>query len=125
MPDYFKTLLKQHGALLAKGRLMALQFDVLFENGLYWELGKNAVEKADKLKNLFTNRGYKLYLDSPTNQQFIILDNKEMEELQKKVTFSFWEKFDDTHSVVRFATTWSTTQEELDELEKILDSQKK
>jgi len=124
MPTYFKTLLKQHGALLAKGRLMALQFDILFEDGLYFELGKNAVDMADKLKKLFTDRGYKLFLDSPTNQQFIILENKEMESLQKKVVFSFWEKYDQTHTVVRFATTWSTTREEIDQLAEILDAQK-
>lgn len=120
MPVYFKTLLKQHGALLAKGRLMALQFDVLFEDGLYFEISKNAVEMAEKLKELFVSKGYKLFLDSPTNQQFIILENSEMEKLKEKVVFSFWEKYDDTHTVVRFATTWSTTQEDIDELAKII-----
>ncbi len=120
MPTYFKTLLKQHGALLAKGRLMAIQFDVLFENGLYFDISKNAVVMAEKLKKMFVDRGYKLFLDSPTNQQFIILENKVMEELQKKVVFSFWEKYDDNHTVVRFATTWSTTQSDLDALAEIL-----
>lgn len=120
MPVYFKTLLKQHGALLAKGRIMALQFDVLFEDGLYFEISKNAIDMAEKLKKLFVSKGYRLFLDSPTNQQFIILENSEMEKLKEKVVFSFWEKYDDTHTVVRFATTWSTTQEDIDELAKII-----
>ncbi len=120
MPPYFKTLLKQHGALLAKGRIMALQFDVLFENGLYFDISRNAVVMAEKLKEMFVSRGYKLFLDSPTNQQFIILENEEMKKLQEKVVFSFWEKYDENHTVVRFATTWSTTQEDLDKLSEIL-----
>ena len=120
MPVYFKTLLKQHGALLAKGRLMAIQFDVLFDNCLYFEISKNAIDMADKLKNLFVSRGYKLFLDSPTNQQFIILENKKMEELKEKVVFSFWEKYDDEHTVVRFATTWSTTEEDIKQLAEII-----
>ena len=120
MPEYFKTLLKQHGALLAKGRLMSIQFDVLFENGLYFEISKNAIDMAEKLKELFVSRGYKLFIDSPTNQQFIILENEEMKKLQEKVVFSFWEKYDDTHTVVRFATTWSTTEEDINALAEIL-----
>lgn len=120
MPVYFKTLLKQHGALLAKGRLMAIQFEVLFDNGLYFEISKNAIDMAEKLKELFISRGYKLFLDSPTNQQFIILENKKMEELKEKVVFSFWEKYDEEHTVVRFATTWSTTEDEIRRLAEII-----
>ena len=120
MPTYFKTLLKQHGALLAKGRLMSIQFDVLFENGLYFELSKNAIEMAEKLKELFVSRGYKLFIDSPTNQQFIIMDNEEMKRLEEKVVFSFWEKYDERNTVVRFATTWSTTEDDINALAEIL-----
>lgn len=120
MPTYFKTLLKQHGALLAKGRIMSIQFDELFTDDLYFEISKNAIVMAEKLKKLFLDKGYKLFLDSPTNQQFIILENDEMEKLKEKVVFSFWEKYDDTHTVVRFATTWSTTQADVDALAAIL-----
>ncbi len=120
MPVYFKTLLKQHGALLAKGRLTAIQFDVLFENDLYYKISKNAIDMAERLKNMFLDKGFKLFIDSPTNQQFIILENGYMEKLKEKVVFSFWEKYDDNHTVVRFATTWSTTIEEIEQLGNLL-----
>ena len=120
LPKNFLTIVKQHGALLAKGRLLGVQFDTLFTDELYFKLGKNAIDKAERLKGMFKNKGYEFFIDSPTNQQFIILQNKKMEELKKSVTFSFWEKYDDTHTVVRFATSWATTNVELDELEALI-----
>ena len=71
---------------------------------------------AEKLKELFKAKGYRLAMNSPTNQQFIILENEKMEQLKKEVAFSFWEKYDDTHTVVRFATSWATTEEDVDKL---------
>lgn len=119
-PKHFITLIKQHGALLAKGRLLGIQFDTLFENDLYFEISKNAVEMAEKLKEVFKEKGYKFFMETPTNQQFIILENSKIENLKNKVAFSFWEKYDDTHTVVRFATSWATTENDIKLLSEIL-----
>lgn len=119
-PKHFITLIKQHGALLAKGRLLGIQFDTLFENDLYFEISKNAIEMAEKLKEVFKEKGYKFFMETPTNQQFIILENSKIENLKNKVAFSFWEKYDDTHTVVRFATSWATTENDIKLLSEIL-----
>lgn len=119
-PKHFTTIIKQHGALLAKGRLLGIQFDTLFTNDLYFRLSRNAIDTADRLKKAFSEKGYKFYIDSPTNQIFIVLENSKMDELSKKVSFSFWEKFDESHTVVRFATSWSTTLKSVEELIKLL-----
>lgn len=120
MPKHFVTLVKQHGALLAKGRLLGIQFDTLFTDDLYYEISKHAIDMAEELKELFKEKGYEFYIDSPTNQQFIILENKKMTELEKEVKFSFWEKYDEEHTVVRFATSWATTKEDIEQLKRIL-----
>ncbi len=119
-PKYFMTTVKQHGAMIAKGRLLGIQFDTLFTDNLYFEISKHAILMAEKLKQLFIKKGYKFFLDSPTNQQFIILENKKMEELKKNVRFGFWEKYDDNHTVVRFATSWATTNEDVENLSKYI-----
>ncbi len=119
-PKHFVTQIKQHGALLAKGRLTGVQFDALFTDNLYNEIGKQAIEKAYRLKNLFKDKGYRFFIDSPTNQQFVILNNKKMEELKDKVEFAFWEVYDENNTVVRFATGWSTTDEDIDYLATLL-----
>ncbi|MCH5187567.1 MAG: low specificity L-threonine aldolase [Oscillospiraceae bacterium] len=119
-PKRFTTVTKRHGALLAKGRLLGVQFDALFTDGLYEKIARTAIETANEMKHVFEEKGYTFYLKSPTNQQFLILENAKMEELRKKVAFSFWEKYDDNHSVVRFATSWATTPEDVAALSKIL-----
>ena len=119
-PEHFPTLIKQRGAMLAKGRLLGVQFDALFTDGLYFAIGSHAIEKAERLKEMFRQRGYAFYLDSPTNQQFIVLRNEKAEELRQHVRFTVWEKPDDKHTVARFCTSWATTDEELDELEKLI-----
>lgn len=120
MPAHFVAQVKQHGALLAKGRLLGIQFDTLFTDDLYSKISAHAIEMAEKLKKLFHDKGYRFFLESPTNQQFIILGNDKLCELEKNVEVSFWERYDETHTVVRFATSWSTTDEQLGELEKYL-----
>jgi len=105
---HFFTMIKQHGALLAKGRLLGIQFDTLFTNNLYFDIAKHAINMAQLLKNAFQEKGYRFYIDSPTNQIFIVLDNQKMKLLSEKVSFSFWEKVDCEHTVVRFATSWAT-----------------
>ncbi|MCR4563205.1 MAG: aminotransferase class V-fold PLP-dependent enzyme [Clostridiales bacterium] len=120
-PPHFMTSVKRHGALLAKGRLLGVQFDALFTDNLYFKIGEYAINMAEKLKNIFVSRGFTLFIDSPTNQQFVVLENMQMERLGKKVAFGFWEKEDENHTVVRFATSWSTTEADLTELENALD----
>lgn len=119
-PIHFLTQIKQHGALLAKGRLLGIQFDTLFTDQLYMRISEHAIDMADKLKDLFTQKEYRFFIDSPTNQQFIILDNEKLKELSEKVEFSFWETYDETHTVVRFATSWSTQESDLSALAELL-----
>jgi threonine aldolase len=113
MPPHFEGLVKQRGALLAKGRLLGIQFDTLFTDDLYYKISRHAIEMAELLKEGFHKKNVPFFLESPTNQQFVILENHQMEELAKKVKFSFWERFDDTHTVVRFAASWATTEENI------------
>lgn len=119
-PSHFFTTIKQHGALLAKGRLVGIPFDTLFTDGLYWKITRHAIDMAEKLKEMVVRHGYRLALDSPTNQQFVILENEQMKSLAEKVAFSVWEPYDETHTVVRFCTSWATTEEDLAALEEIL-----
>ncbi len=120
-PRHFMTSVKKRGALLAKGRLLGVQFDTLFTDDLYFRIGSYAIEMAEKLKEIFKSHGLSFYIDSPTNQQFVILENDRMEKMKEKVVFSFWEKFDENHTVVRFATSWSTTEADLEELKAVLE----
>lgn len=120
MPLHFMTMVKQRGALLAKGRLLGIQFDALFTDDLYEKISRNAIVTADRLKQIFQEKGYEFYMDSPTNQIFIILENSKMEELKKEAVFSFWEKKDENHTVVRFATSWATRMEDVEKLAVLL-----
>ena len=119
-PANFTTLIKQHGALLAKGRLTGVQFLELFTDDLYFKISKHAINMARKVKQGFRDKGYKLYFDSPTNQQFIVLHEDKIKELEKKVKFAIWEKYDNNHRVVRFATSWATTEEQVEKLLKMI-----
>lgn len=119
-PSHFLTRIKKQGALLAKGRLLGIQFDTLFTDNLYCQIGKHGIDMAEQLKKCLREKKYPFYLESPTNQQFIILENQQMEELNNNISFSFWEKLDETHTIVRFATSWSTTTEEIEQLKKLL-----
>ncbi len=120
-PAHFLTTIKQHGAMLAKGRLLGIQFDTLFTDDLYFKISAHAISMAEKLKEGFRKRGYSFYLDSPTNQQFIILSDKEINELKKDVSFDLWDRTDAEHRVVRFATSWATREEDIDALMELLD----
>lgn len=112
-PKHFTTIIKQHGALLAKGRLLGIQFDILFTDDLYFKISRHAIQMADMLRKAFAEKNYKFYIETITNQIFIVLENTKMKELQGKVSFSFWEKADEKHTVVRFATSWATKEEEI------------
>ena len=115
-PAHFMTMVKQQGALLAKGRLMGIQFDVLFTDGLYTRISRNAIETANALKKGLAAKGYRFFMDSPTNQLFVVLENTQLAALEGKAKFGFWEKFDDSHTVVRIATSWATKMEEIEQL---------
>ena len=120
MPKHFLTHVKQHGALLAKGRLLGVQFDTLFTDGLYGEVGRTAIDAAAELRRILSEAGCTFFRESPTNQQFVILENSQMEALAERVRFSFWERVDDTHTAIRLVTSWSTTAEDLAFLETAL-----
>ncbi|MBQ3870005.1 MAG: low specificity L-threonine aldolase [Clostridia bacterium] len=119
-PKHFLTSVKKRGALLAKGRLPGVQFDALFTDDLYFRIGKHAIGLAEKLKKIFSDHGIKLFIESDTNQQFPVLENGMMKKLREKIDFCFWEKYDEDHTVVRFATCWSTTEADLQALEEAL-----
>ena len=114
----FRYHMKQHGGLLAKGRLLGIQFQTLFENDLYYTISKHAVEMATRLKNAFALVGVKMAVDSSTNQLFPILKQTQMDALSKKYSYTFWGKLDDEHSIVRFCTSWATSEEQIAALEK-------
>lgn len=115
LPHFF-TVIKQRGALLAKGWLLGLQFDCLFSENRYLNISRHALVLAEKLKKALLEKGYPMYLDSPTNQQFVILTKEQKERLSRIATFGFWENLDDGRCVVRFATSWATKEEDIDAL---------
>lgn len=112
----FDSLMKLHGALLAKGRLVSLQFMTLFSGNLYFNIGRHADTLAMKLKNGFIRKGYRTFIDSPTNQQFFILPNEKIDSLRTEVGFELWGPRGESESVVRFVTDWSTEEEDIDRL---------
>lgn len=112
----FRYMIKQRGGMLAKGRLLGLQFDTLFTDDLYFQAAKRANQLALKLRRAFEKKGYPMLMDSWTNQQFPVLPEEEMERLAERFVFSFWERVDERHSAVRFCTSWATTEEQVDEL---------
>lgn len=116
MPRCFVAQIKQHGALMAKGWVTGMQFDVLFTDGLYLKLSKNAIETANLLKEGFKSKGYTLHVDSPTNQQFILVSNEQLEKLREIAVFEVWERVDKEHVVIRFVTSWATKRETVEKL---------
>ena len=117
---HFFSIQKQHGAVIAKGALIGLQFEALFTDGLYLKLSRHAIEMAMQMKQLFRQKGYEFYIDSPTNQQFVILPNAEVERLSKHLVFTHWGQAGGHRTICRFVTSWATTQEEIDELRRLL-----
>jgi threonine aldolase len=119
-PEHLLTTVKLHGALMAKGRVLGVQFDELFTDQLYFRISRHAIDCAEELKRILHEKGCTFYLESPTNQQFLILENQKLAQLQKEVAVSFWERYDETHTVVRLATSWSTTREDLERLRELM-----
>lgn len=122
MPSHFLTTVKRHGALLAKGRVLGIQFDTLFTDDLYMENSRHAIAMAGLLKQGLEQRGMKFYLDSPTNQQFVVLENNFLQQLHRHIAFSIWEKVDEEHTAVRFCTSWATKEENIRKLFEVMDS---
>ena len=122
IPHFF-TVIKQNGALLAKGRMLGIQFDTLFEDDLYMKIGASAIAAADQIRDTLTKCGYRLFLDSPTNQVFIVMENEAAAQLARKAEITLWEKYDDTHTMVRFVTDWATQQRDVDMLVEILEQE--
>ncbi len=120
MPQRITAYIKSHGALLAKGWLTGMQFEVLFTDGLYYRISRHAIDMARKIRDGFIAKGYSMWCESPTNQQFPILENRFMEKLAREVGFSVWEPFDADHTVCRFASSWATKEENVDKLMKLL-----
>lgn len=117
---HFFTNMKLFGGVLAKGRLLGIQFDTLFTDDLYKRLGKNGVDAAMKIKKALLQKGYELYIDSPTNQQFIVVDDALRERLSKDVAFGFMETLENGKHVIRFCTSWATKDEDVERLIAVL-----
>lgn len=113
--DEFRYIEKQKGAMLAKGRLLGIQFDTLFTDGLYFKISRHAMECAEKIKKAFTEKGIELLYNSPTNQLFPLLTDEQMKKLEKNFSFSFWGRFNDRNAV-RFCTSWATQKSDVDTL---------
>lgn len=122
---HFFSIQKQHGAVIAKGALIGLQFDALFSPSsgdelLYFELSKRAIDTAMRMKDIFAKKGYEFFIDSPTNQQFVMISNEQVERLSQHVVFTHWGQADKHRTICRFVTSWATTDEELDQLEQLV-----
>ena len=115
-PPHFMTQMKRHGALMAKGRLAGISFDTLFTDGLYEAIGRHAVTLAMSLREGLAEKGVPLFLESPTNQQFFVLENDKLADLSEKVGFELWESVDDKHTAIRLVTSWATTREMVEAL---------
>ncbi len=119
-PKMLLTQVKRHGGLLAKGRVLGVQFDAMFTDGLYEEIGREAIRHAKRIRQILLEKGYPLAWESPTNQQFILLSDAEAEKLRACVGFDFWGRADEGHWIARFTASWSTTDADVTELETVL-----
>lgn len=111
-PRGFFTMVKRHGALLAKSRLAGVQFDALFTDDLYFKISRHAIDMAMRLRQLFIDANIPIK-ESPTNQQFVVLSNQQMNQLMSQVLFETWEPIDEEHTLCRFVTSWATTDANL------------
>ena len=120
-PEHFFTIVKQHGALMAKGRLLGVQFDTLFTDDLYLRISRHAIDMATELRKVFADRGIPFYVDSPTNQQFPILTAAQRARLDGRVAYEVWDRLDDDRLVTRFATSWATPESHIRQLREIYE----
>lgn len=111
--DHLVTRVKRSGALLAKGRLLGIQFDTLFTDDLYFEISKHAIYMADLLKKRLLEKGLELYIDSPTNQQFVVIDKDRYERLKQYAKVCYWCEYNENNIVIRLVTSWATKKEDV------------
>lgn len=119
-PKALLSQVKRHGALLAKGRVLGVQFDAAFTDGLYEAIGREAIRHARRIREILERKGYPIAWNSPTNQQFVLLNDAQVESLKKHVGFDLWGRTRDGRWIVRFTSSWSTTEADVDELERAL-----
>lgn len=119
-PKYIFTIIKRHGALLAKGRVLGLQFDTLFADDLYFRVSRHAIDMAQALRRVFAKHGLSLGIDSPTNQQFVILSKEQKQRLAEEIAFEIWEPLPNDHLLCRFVTCWATTEADIAALDETL-----
>ncbi len=119
-PKYIFTIIKRHGALLAKGRVLGLQFDTLFTDDLYFRVSRHAIDMAQALRRVFAKHGLSLGIDSPTNQQFVILSKEQKQRLAEEIAFEIWEPLPDDRLLCRFVTCWATTEADITALDEAL-----
>ena len=112
----FRYFIKQKGGMLAKGRLLGVQFDALFTDDLYFEISKHAIDSAEKLRSAFEEKGYPYLVPNRTNQIFVIMPDEALDKLAENYGFCYDHRVDETHSAVRFCTSWATKEENLDAL---------
>ena len=112
----FRYSIKRHGGMLAKGRLLGLQFSTLFTENLYLNIAQHAINEAMRIKAALQSKGITFLMDSPTNQQFPIFSNSQLEVLSKEFLFSIWQRIDEEHTAVRICTSWATKSENVDRL---------
>ena len=117
----FRYSIKRHGGMLAKGRLLGIQFATLFTDGLYMHIAQHAIDQAMRIKDALLQKEIPFLIDSPTNQQFPIFSNSQLELLSQKYLFSIWQKVDDSHTAVRICTSWATKTENVDQLIKDIE----
>ena len=115
LKEEFRYIIKQKGGLLAKGRLLGVQFETLFRKNLYFHIGTHENAMADMLREGISKLGYTFLYDSPTNQLFPIFENELISKLEEKYSFHIWEKVNDTHSAIRLVTSWATSEEVVEE----------
>lgn len=119
-PKYIFTIIKRHGALLAKGRVLGLQFDTLFTDDLYFRVSRHAIDMAQALRRVIAKHGLSLGIDSPTNQQFVILSKEQKQRLAEEIAFEIWEPLPNDHLLCRFVTCWATTEADIVALDEAL-----
>lgn len=119
--SHFFTSIKQHGALLAKGRLLGIQFDVLFTDDRYYQAGEHGIEKAGQIRECLTRNGYSFGVVNTTNQIFVLMTQAQYDRISETVVLDNWGKTDEDHLLVRIATSWATTEENTQTLCRLLE----
>ena len=125
LKKHFRFFMKQRGGMLAKGRLLGIQFDTLFTDDLYFKIARHAMEMAYQIRDIFVSNGYSLFFDSPTNQQYPIVTDEELAIISKEFGSEYWERIQPNLNAVRFCASWATTQENVDALRKFIGNLKK